>query len=90
MYKFACRLGITGLAQVSDSRRLRTPVSYALEIWAARHRTAPMTLRIFVLTPLFILGWRKVGQRRLDRVLGNTELLEIEQACEQELSAVLS
>src|SRR5436309_3913866 len=44
--------GITGLAQVCGSRQLETPQVYALEIWAARRRTAALTLRILAMTPL--------------------------------------
>jgi len=68
--------GITGLAQVCDSRNLRTEQSYALDVWAVRHSTAALTMRIAVMTPLFLLGWSKV-----DRALTDPEVLELEQAC---------
>jgi lipopolysaccharide/colanic/teichoic acid biosynthesis glycosyltransferase len=80
--------GITGLAQVCGSRHLATPQVYALEIWAARHRTAALTLRIIAMTPLFVLGWRTVGRSLLNRMLMNSEVLEIERACERELNPV--
>ena len=70
--------GITGLAQVCDSRHLTTARSYALDIWAARHRTPALTLRIFLVTPLFMLGWRKVE-------FANGEVAEIERECLVEL-----
>ena len=60
--------GITGLAQVCGSRNLETPAVYALEIWAARHRTAALTLRIVAMTPLFVLGWRDIGRPLLNQV----------------------
>jgi undecaprenyl phosphate N,N'-diacetylbacillosamine 1-phosphate transferase len=70
--------GITGLAQVCDSRHLTTARSYALDIWATRHRTPALTLRIFLVTPLFMLGWRKVE-------FANGEVAEIERECLVEL-----
>ena len=69
--------GISGLAQVSDSRNLRTEQAYALDIWAVRHSTAALTMRIVVRTPLFLLGWRKA-----EHTLTNPEVLELEQACQ--------
>jgi lipopolysaccharide/colanic/teichoic acid biosynthesis glycosyltransferase len=80
--------GITGLAQVCGSRHLETPQVYALEIWAARRRTAALTVRIIAMTPLFILGWRSVGRSLLTRTLANPDVLEIERACERELNPV--
>ena len=77
--------GITGLAQVCGSRKLATPEVYALEIWAARHRTAALTLQIMAMTPLFVLGWRNIGRTLLDRARMNPEVMEIERACQQEL-----
>jgi len=78
--------GITGLAQVCGSRDLGTPQVYALEIWAARRRTASLMLRIIAMTPLFVLGWRSIGRSLLVRVLANPEVLEIERACQRELN----
>ncbi len=78
--------GITGLAQVCGSRQLETPQVYALEIWAARRRTASLTLRIIAMTPLFVFGWRNIGRSLLIRMLGNPEVLEIERACQRELN----
>ena len=77
--------GITGLAQVCGSRKLATPEVYALEIWAAQHRTAALTLLIAAMTPLFVLGWRRIGRPLLERAHTNPEVIEIERACEQEL-----
>ena len=77
--------GITGLAQVCGSRSLTTPEVYALEIWAAQHRTAALTLIIVAMTPLFVLGWRNIGRPLLNRVLTSPEVIEIERACQQEL-----
>jgi undecaprenyl phosphate N,N'-diacetylbacillosamine 1-phosphate transferase len=77
--------GLTGLAQVCDSRNLRTTEAYALEIWAARQRSASLTLKIIAMTPLFIAGWRTIGRSRLQRMQANPEVCGIEQACEREL-----
>ena len=78
--------GITGLAQVCGSRDLTVPEAYALEIWAARRRTVALTLRILVMTPLFILGWRSIARPLLNRVLANPEALEIATASRGELN----
>lgn len=74
--------GMTGLAQVCDSRRLRTEQSYALDVWSVRHSTPALTVRIAVMTPLFVFGWRKE-----QKPLANTEVLELEHVCEQELAS---
>jgi undecaprenyl phosphate N,N'-diacetylbacillosamine 1-phosphate transferase len=77
--------GITGLAQVCDSRYLDVPQVYALEIWGIRRRTASLTLRIVAMTPLFVLGRRRIGRPLRDRLLANPEVFAIEETCEQEL-----
>ncbi len=73
--------GITGLAQVCDSRRLRTEQSYALDVWAVRHSSMALATRIVVLTPLFLAGWRKPRPW-----LANPEVLELQRACQRELA----
>lgn len=72
--------GISGLAQVCDSRRLRTEQSYALDVWAVRRSNVALTARIVALTPLFLAGRRKPCPW-----LAHPEVLELERACQEEL-----
>src|SRR5262249_21684497 len=80
--------GLTGVAQVCDSRRLDTPLVYALEIWAARRRSAALTLRILMMTPIFVLGYRAVGLALLERLRLDDELIALENQCRRELQPV--
>jgi len=59
------RPGITGLAQVLRGRDLPTQDNYAIDTWYVTHWTPLIDLRIAALTPLYIGGWRNVGQRWL-------------------------
>jgi undecaprenyl phosphate N,N'-diacetylbacillosamine 1-phosphate transferase len=77
--------GVTGLAQVCDSRRLPTPLVYALEIWGVRRRSPALTLRILAVTPLFVLGRRSIGRKLLGRLLADPELAGLEKECRREL-----
>jgi lipopolysaccharide/colanic/teichoic acid biosynthesis glycosyltransferase len=77
--------GITGLAQICDSRRLETSLVYALEIWGVRRRSAALTLRVLAMTPLFILGRRSIGRKLLDRLLADSQLAGLEKECRNEL-----
>jgi lipopolysaccharide/colanic/teichoic acid biosynthesis glycosyltransferase len=83
----ALRPGITGLAQVCNSRQIPTARSYAIDIWYVRYRTLWLDLWILLATPVFIIGVRSVGTRRLRHLLSFPELTEIERACQLELDA---
>src|SRR5258706_14548261 len=82
--------GLTGLAQVCGSRQLATADVYALEIWGTRHRTADLTLRIVVMTPLFILGWRKIGRPVLNRLPVDPSGLQVVTGGERELNRAIT
>jgi len=78
--------GITGLAQVMDSRNLPTAEGYAIDLWYSRHRGFWLDLWIALVTPLFIAGWRSVGRRRLEELRCSGELRRLREACERELA----
>jgi lipopolysaccharide/colanic/teichoic acid biosynthesis glycosyltransferase len=77
--------GITGLAQVLNSRTCSSAQTFAMDIWYLRHRNIWLDLWIIAVTPLFICGWKSVGQKRLRRLLQLLEFRESEQACQKEL-----
>jgi lipopolysaccharide/colanic/teichoic acid biosynthesis glycosyltransferase len=79
--------GITGLAQVLDSRNFPTALGYAIDIWYNRYRTLFLDLWVISRTPFFVLGWRSIGSARLRRLLRDEELLGIAAACEKEVNA---
>jgi len=78
--------GITGLAQVLDSRNCATAVGYAIDIWYNRHRTLLLDVWVVSLTPFFMLGWRSIGIARLRRLTRDKELSAIATACENEVN----
>jgi lipopolysaccharide/colanic/teichoic acid biosynthesis glycosyltransferase len=78
--------GITGLAQVMDSRNLPTAEGYAIDLWYSRHCGLWLDLWIAAVTPLFIAGWRSVGRRRLEELRGSGEFRRLREACERELA----
>lgn len=83
--RLKARPGITGLAQVLDSRNLPTAVGYALDVWWTSHRSFLLNLWVVMVTPLYILGWRSVGNRRRRSLLHSPEVITLVAACEAEL-----
>jgi lipopolysaccharide/colanic/teichoic acid biosynthesis glycosyltransferase len=79
--------GITGLAQVLNSRDCPTATGYALDIWYKRHRSFWLDLWIVMVTPTFILGWRSLGSRRLGKLMESTEIRELVARCKEEIDA---
>ncbi len=79
--------GITGFAQVLNSRDGATEVGYAIDIWYKRHRSFWLDLWIVLVTPVFILGWRSLGSRRLRKLMECGEFLELVAQCKQEIDA---
>jgi lipopolysaccharide/colanic/teichoic acid biosynthesis glycosyltransferase len=77
--------GITGLAQVMDSRSCSSARVFAMDIWYVTHRSLWLDLWIVAVTPAFICGWRSVGHNRLNRLLQLPEFREIERRCGDEL-----
>ena len=78
--------GITGLAQVMDSRNLPTAEGYAIDLWYSRHCGFWLDLWIAAVTPLFIAGWRSVGRRRLEKLRDSGEFRSLRELCERELA----
>ncbi|MGC4118190.1 MAG: sugar transferase [Myxococcales bacterium] len=67
------RPGIVGLAQVLDSRGLPLETGYMLDVYYVRHRSLLLDGLILGMTPLYVLGWKSVGQSLLDHVLKDPE-----------------
>ena len=78
--------GITGFAQVLNSRNLPTAEGYALDIWYLSHFTLWLNAWIILVTPLFMAGWRSVGEGRLRRLRGNSEFVNLCCECDVELA----
>lgn len=79
--------GITGLAQVLNSRDLPIAESYAIDLWYLSHRGILLDLWIVFVTPLFMAGWTTVGCSRLDRLRISPVFQGLRQSCDIELSA---
>jgi lipopolysaccharide/colanic/teichoic acid biosynthesis glycosyltransferase len=84
------RPGITGLAQILNSRENPTALGYAIDIWYRRHRSVSLDLWIMAMTPLYIAGFLSIGSRRLDVLRSSAEFQNLARACEQELSEALA
>jgi lipopolysaccharide/colanic/teichoic acid biosynthesis glycosyltransferase len=78
--------GITGFAQVLNSRNLSTAEGYALDIWYLSHVTLWLNAWIILVTPPFVAGWRSVGEGRLSRLRRNPEFLNLICECDAELA----
>jgi len=77
--------GITGLAQVLNSRNLSTAEGYAIDLWYLAHRSLSLDSWIVLVTPLFMTGWRSIGVDRLRRLRAIPEFEEFRKLCEAEL-----
>ena len=61
--------GITGLAQILDSRDLTTREGYLLDLWYVFHRSPWLDFLIFLWTPVFVLFKRPFPGGLRDRCL---------------------
>lgn len=83
--RLAAKPGITGLAQVLDSRNYPTAVGYAIDLWYIGHRALYIDLLVVCSTPLFALGWRAVGKGCLRRLMASPQCVRLRRSCEIEL-----
>jgi lipopolysaccharide/colanic/teichoic acid biosynthesis glycosyltransferase len=83
--RFKLQPGITGFAQVANSRICSSARALALDIWYLRHRNHLLDLWVIVATPLFICGWKSVGHKRLNQLLQVPEFCKLERRCQEEL-----
>jgi lipopolysaccharide/colanic/teichoic acid biosynthesis glycosyltransferase len=83
--RFRIQPGVTGLAQVLDSRSCSSARVFALDIWYVTHRNLWLDLWIIAVTPVFICGWKSVGHNRLNRLVQLPEFRELERRCQDEL-----
>jgi lipopolysaccharide/colanic/teichoic acid biosynthesis glycosyltransferase len=83
--RFRIQPGITGLAQVLDSRSCSSARVFAIDIWYVTHRNLWLDLWIIATTPVFMCGWRSVGHNRLNGLLELPEFRETERRCQHEL-----
>jgi len=78
--------GITGFAQVLDSRNLSTAEGFALDNWYISHRSLLLDAWIVLVTPVFMMGWKSIGLRMLTRLRALPEFQETKLLCERELN----
>ena len=78
--------GITGFAQLLDSRFLSTAEGFAIDIWYLLHRTIWLDAWIVLATPAFMAGWRSLGKSRLSGLRATPEFIELCRMCEVELA----
>ncbi len=83
--RFNLKPGITGLAQVLDSRHRSSACALAIDIWYREHRTIWIDLWVIGVTPFYMAGWKSVGRHRLTRLLETEEFRRLEQTCQEEL-----
>lgn len=94
-YGPACKLrlsvfpGITGLAQILDSRNLSTAEGFAIDLWYIAHRNFWLDAWVVLVTPLFMAGWRTLGRGRLKRLRCMPEFERVLQRCDAELCAAV-
>jgi lipopolysaccharide/colanic/teichoic acid biosynthesis glycosyltransferase len=79
--------GVTGLAQVLDSRNIPTADGFAIDLWYIAHRSFWLDAWVMLVTPLFMAGWRTLGRGRLKRLRCSPEFERFRQCCDSELSA---
>jgi lipopolysaccharide/colanic/teichoic acid biosynthesis glycosyltransferase len=84
--RLALRPGITGFAQVLNSRETPIEDGYSLDIWYLRHRGFWLDLWIVAATPCFIAGWKSIGRSRLLQLRESTEFRQLVVACAEELA----
>lgn len=77
--------GLTGFAQVLNSRSLPTAEGYALDIWYLSHRTIWLYAWIILATPLYIAGWRSFGRKFLCRLRRLPEFQDLRRRCQEDL-----
>lgn len=78
--------GITGLAQVLNSRELSTAEGYSLDLWYTAHCSFWLDAWIVLVTPLFMAGWCTIGCSRLRRLRSSQNLEGLRRRCEAELA----
>jgi lipopolysaccharide/colanic/teichoic acid biosynthesis glycosyltransferase len=78
--------GITGFAQVLNSRDLSVAESYAIDLWYLDHRGLLLDLLIVFVTPLYMAGWKTVGSDRLNELRNSSEFKRLRMCCDNELS----
>ena len=82
--------GITGLAQVMDSRYLSTADGFAIDLWYIAHRSLWLDAWVVLVTPFFIAGWRSIGRRRLHALRNLPEFEQLLRQCTEELAVAES
>jgi lipopolysaccharide/colanic/teichoic acid biosynthesis glycosyltransferase len=84
--RLAALPGLTGFAQILNSRSLSTPEAFALDIWYIRHRTWVLDTLVVLATPFYIAGWHSLGQRRLHALRASLEFQELRSMCNEEIA----
>jgi lipopolysaccharide/colanic/teichoic acid biosynthesis glycosyltransferase len=78
--------GITGFAQILNSRNLSTAEGYALDLWYLSHRRLWLDAWIILATPFFMAGWYSVGRFWLSSLRELSAFRELCNRCEDELA----
>jgi undecaprenyl phosphate N,N'-diacetylbacillosamine 1-phosphate transferase len=84
--RLTAKPGITGLAQVLNSRYLSTAEGYAIDIWYIVNRSVWMDIAIVLITPLFMGGLRDVGAKYLCRLRTTVAFSELVKKCDAEIA----
>ena len=61
--------GISGLAIVCNGRHLTVEENYYIDIWYIQNYSLKLDLLIAFLTPLYVFGWKNVGERIRKKIL---------------------
>ena len=78
--------GLTGFAQILDSRHLPAVEGYTLDLWYLAHRTIWLDICIILATPLYLAGWHSLGMPVLRKLRRLREFEELRCRCEEDLT----
>jgi lipopolysaccharide/colanic/teichoic acid biosynthesis glycosyltransferase len=78
--------GITGFAQILNSRFMSTAEAFELDIWYIRHRTWMVDAYIILATALYMAGWHSIGRKRLRILRTLPEFQKLHSRCSKEFT----
>jgi lipopolysaccharide/colanic/teichoic acid biosynthesis glycosyltransferase len=66
--------GITGLTAICNGRSLSAYENFVIDIWYVQNHSVFLDLKIAVLTPLYMIGFKNIGKRIREQILREWEL----------------
>lgn len=60
--------GITGLTAICNGRSLSAYENFVIDIWYIQHHSILLDLRIAILTPLYMLGFKNIGKKLKEQI----------------------